>query len=276
VLSASSRSVYRLVSIIQYFPFIARKCVYFVIGGFFPSAVESGKYKIKPYNKLRSIIVEGKGHKLNLLTSGCSIPVNCIPNFKAFPAQEPFLDKCDSLFRFVFVSRICPEKGVREIIEASKLLFQDGYTNFSVTFYGPIESGFVDEFNASLNPILRYEGQLDILGSPELSYSVLRSYDTMIFPTSWIGEGFPGVIIDAFVAGLPVIASDWNMNTEIIRHNDNGIIIPSKDQLALSEAMRLLLSDRGLCRRLAYSSFSCAFHYHIDKVCPQIIEAVKK
>ena len=30
----------------------------------------------------------------------------------------------------------------------------------------------------------------------------------MLFPTYWHGEGFPGIVIDAFVAGLLVVATD--------------------------------------------------------------------
>ena len=40
------------------------------------------------------------------------------------------------------------------------------------------------------------------------------------------------IVIDAYIAGVPLIASDWNMNTEVITEK-TGVIIPPKDEEAL-------------------------------------------
>mgnify|MGYP002239410386 CR=1 FL=1 len=63
----------------------------------------------------------------------------------------------------------------------------------------------------------------------ETGYRTLCRYDIMLFPTYWYGEGFPGIVMDAYIAGLPLIASDWNINTEVITEK-TGIIIPPKDE----------------------------------------------
>jgi glycosyltransferase involved in cell wall biosynthesis len=54
------------------------------------------------------------------------------------------------------------------------------------------------------------------------------------FLSYWKGEGFTGVIIDAFIAGVPVIATGWNMNTEIIEDGINGFVIPPNDTVSLA------------------------------------------
>lgn len=41
----------------------------------------------------------------------------------------------------------------------------------------------------------------------------------MLFPTYYSGEGFAGTLIDAFSAGVPVIASDWKYNAEIVNED---------------------------------------------------------
>lgn len=56
------------------------------------------------------------------------------------------------------------------------------------------------------------------------STEVLKNYDALLFPTYYEGEGFAGTIIDAFAAGLPVIASDWKYNSEIIKQGITGVI----------------------------------------------------
>lgn len=38
----------------------------------------------------------------------------------------------------------------------------------------------------------------------------------LLFPTFYEGEGFAGTVIDALAAGVPVLASDWRYNSEIV------------------------------------------------------------
>ena len=94
----------------------------------------------------------------------------------------------------------------------------------------------------------------------------------MLFPTYWKGEGFPGVIIDAFVAGLPVIATDWNMNTEIIEDGVNGFIIEPKSSEALAEKMQYVMHNRKELENIRENNLARAKDYQIDKVWPQILE----
>ncbi len=75
-----------------------------------------------------------------------------------------------------------------------------------IDIYGPIYNEYLTEFeeecqNSSEN--LNYKGVLQ----PDEIYQVLSEYDLMLFPTQYYTEGFPGSILDAYISGLPVIAS---------------------------------------------------------------------
>ena len=63
----------------------------------------------------------------------------------------------------------------------------------------------------------------------------------MLFPTHWRGEGFPGVVIDANMAGLPIIATDWNLNRYCIHEGETGFLIPPHDAAALADRMRMVM-----------------------------------
>jgi glycosyltransferase involved in cell wall biosynthesis len=85
--------------------------------------------------------------------------------------------------------------------------------------WGPVERGQERWFAAlreASGPTIRFGGRLE----PDEIWKVLPQYDVMLFPTYYAGEAFPGVFVDAFVAGIPVIASDWQDNPELIRHED--------------------------------------------------------
>ena len=51
-------------------------------------------------------------------------------------------------------------------------------------------------------------------------------------------------------AGLPVVASDIPGYREVVRHEVEGLLVPPRDPAALAAAIRQLLTDRGLARRL--------------------------
>ena len=72
---------------------------------------------------------------------------------------------------------------------------------------------------------VKYEGEL----SPDQIQDRLSYYDVLLFPTTYYTEGLPGTIIDAFSAGLPVIATNWKHAEELICNEKDGFIVPFSD-----------------------------------------------
>ncbi len=262
IISASSVSTYHLLNFIQTFrPRVLGKISYIVVGGYFPTAIKKGRLKSKVYKKLNKIIVQGNFLKHQLKEFINDDLISVFSNFKYYPNIEfPKREKLN-LVKFVFVGRISAAKGVGEIIEASKkILVSNPELDFEVDFYGPDEESF------NYTKICRYRGYLDFNNNPEYAYRRLNSYDCLLFPTTWVGEGFPGVIIDAYIAGLPVIATDWNINTEIIKDNLNGIIIPPNDIEALANGMLWILRNTTVAHEMGKYNQQLARNYHIDNV----------
>ena len=97
-------------------------------------------------------------------------------------------------------------------------------------------------------------------------YDTLASYDVMLFPTYWHGEGFPGIIIDAFIAGLPVIATDWNLNSSLIQNGYNGMIIPVHNVDALVDSMRTIISETVDIATMSRNAQNDALKYEVNNV----------
>ena len=90
-------------------------------------------------------------------------------------------------------------------------------------------------------PNVEYKGFLKLV---EISnYDVLAGYDVMLFPTFFYGEGFAGIFIDALIAGLPVVATDWNLNSEIVRHGETGVVVENRNAERLADAMEMLIRE---------------------------------
>lgn len=268
IISASSVSTYRLLNLMRWVkPSLLRKTTYLVIGGYFPEGIRLKRFDWRYYKNLKNVVVEGDLLRKSVLANSGLSNVKVVPNFKSFPnLLIQSNEKLENNFRFVFVGRISKGKGVSEILEAAEILNKTN-KEFEVDFYGPIEENFGLETNNS-----KYSGFLDFQKDPEKAYSKLSEYDCMLFPTYWKGEGFPGVIIDAFVAGLPVIATDWNMNTEIIEDGVNGFIIEPKSSKALAEKMDYVMRNREELVKISENNLARAKDYHIDKIWPQILE----
>lgn len=268
VISASSASTYLLLKIISKIkPSTLHKTHYLVIGGYFPEGIKNKRYDWQIYRNLKSVVVEGEILKNVLLGYSELNNIIVIPNFKKFDKSLILKDKNDSIFNFVFIGRISKAKGILEIIEAVRLLkLENRELNFTVDFYGPIEEEI--EFPGSLP--LAYKDYLDIMNNQQESYATFAEYSCMLFPTYWKGEGFPGVIIDAYIAGLPVIATDWNMNKEVVEDGETGLIVPIQDANALALAMLKMMQNRELVKKMSASSLKKAKDFHIDTVWPQI------
>jgi glycosyltransferase involved in cell wall biosynthesis len=277
VLSASSHSIYKLLKLLHFFPSLPQKIVYFVIGGYMPSAIYSGVFKKKYYSNIRKIVVEGNLLLKQLSMSGIEKNVQVIPNFKRFnlESHKVISNSQDHIFRFVFLSRIHPDKGIYEIMKASEILHNTyGADKITVTFYGNLEKSEESHFKDKMKHPFYYGGELDFMRNEQHAYNELSTFDCMLFPTYWAGEGFPGVLIDAFIAGIPVIATDWNMNKEVLTDGEDAIIIPIKDAQALAHAMFQLIQSRPKLSLMKQNSSKKANQFHINQVRQHILNAV--
>ena len=218
---------------------------YWVIGGNLHDYIASGQVSLTELQKLRGVYVEGNIMKVELERQGLK-NVRVVPNFKPITYQPQLTPKpTNEPCRFVFLSRVHPCKGIKEIVEATKQLNEMGLQDkFTVDFYGKIEQGYELEFNTAIATLsnVSYKGFLNLMDNR--GYEELSTYDVMLFPTYWDGEGFPGIVIDANMSGLPIIASDWSMNKEVIIDGKTGFIIPTHDSDALKEKMKLFIDGQ--------------------------------
>lgn len=234
--STSYGNISGIIKLLYYYP-VRLNIVYWVIGGLFADRVCQNYFNSKYLNLINCFIVEGD--KMKHLLNKCGFSnVFVKPNFKEINILQPVEKYNDGKIHFYFLSRIRPEKGANLILNSVKNLNSKGYKDkFLVDFYGDIEIDYEEDFKNALGKMnnVRYCGtlQLQIWNN----YEQLAKYHYMLFPTYWIGEGFPGVVIDAFIAGTPIIASDWNLNQEFIEDGMTGFIVPANNETALSRKM---------------------------------------
>nr|WP_244244682.1 glycosyltransferase [Marinilactibacillus kalidii] len=126
-------------------------------------------------------------------------------------------------YRLCTFSRVTEKKGIEDAIEAVCHVNEKARECiFTLDIYGPIDPDYADHFNTlskTFPSYINYKG----LVAHNSTVEVLRKYTLLLFPTKYSTEGIPGTIIDAFAAGVPVVASKWDNYSEIIEDNITGI-----------------------------------------------------
>ena len=160
----------------------------------------------------------------NFLAGGSSVPPR---------APKPCSGKC------VFFGQIKREKGVFDIVEAI-----GGEPSASCDFYGPVLDRDREAFLAAVagRDNLSYRGSVE----PGLVSLVAAGYDVLLLPTYHEAEGYPAVILEAYAAGIPVVATDWLSLPEIVKDGETGILVPVRSPVKIRKAVRRLATDERL------------------------------
>jgi len=174
--------------------------------------------------------------------------------------------------RFVYIGEIRREKGIIELIKAyQKARHKLESNNVSVTMdiFGPTRSDFRDVFYNLLSTqdnSVTYHGYVD----HATLLKQLRSFDVLCLPTYFPSEGYPGVVIEAMSFGLPVIATRWRAISEIVIHEENGLLCEPRDVEDLANCMIRIALDDQLRRRLGERAREVARQFDVNVVLPRM------
>lgn len=232
--------------------YLGKRIYHDVIGGNLDEYIKSNKQFKKYLNSFSKNWVEIESLRYKLDKLGIK-NAEVIPNFKNLRIASG-LDKNRNQkpYAFCTFSRVVKEKGIEDAINAVKLINNKWNKDIcKLDIYGEINADYVERFKELLRGAgnnIKYCGVIDY----EETTNVLEKYFALLFPTYWHGEGLPGTIIDAFAAGLPVIATDWNYNDEIITSGKTGIIYKREDGLYsvlmdVIDKPEMINSMRGNC-----------------------------
>ena len=197
--------------------------LYFVVGGWLPDFIKGKKVHIYFLRKIKFILSETKKLKQELKDRYNIKNVVIFPNFKFY--NELNNSNNSSNIRIVFLSRINKKKGLDFLFNLSgRFSYND---NVELMCFGPVNEEDRAYFESELvkYPNLKYGG----LVSFENVIKLLSTFDMFIFPTKYYTEGLPGVIVEAYFAGIPVIATNWKYASEFIIDGKSGFICEWED-----------------------------------------------
>jgi glycosyltransferase involved in cell wall biosynthesis len=204
--------------------------------------------------------------------------VRCVRNYRA-SVPLPVHGFDPSRIRFIYAGGIRRTKGCGELFQAfaeakRRIADTHPHTRLTLEMYGQVYSTPCEAAPgieaARCDPDIAFHGTI---ANHELSAAYSQA-DAFIYPTYWPTEGHSGAVLEAMFHGLPILASDWRSNAEIVRHGVNGLIFRHRDVASLVECIVQLAVDVELRRRLAAGALDEARQYDVAIVCPELADAL--
>ncbi len=149
--------------------------------------------------------------------------------------------------RVGFVGTLAPHKGPDVLVRAFGSLPPD--MDATLSLHGS-DRGY-EAYAAELRALAGNDPRISFPGpfSREDLADVLVDLDVLVVPSTWY-ENAPGVIFEAFAAGMPVIATDLGGMSEFVKPGKNGLLFALGDAQDLAGQLRTLIEDQDLLGRL--------------------------
>jgi L-malate glycosyltransferase len=111
-------------------------------------------------------------------------------------------------------------------------------------------------------------------GFREDAKTLMQGFD--IFLNTSETEGLGSSILDAFVRGIPVVATAAGGIPEIVIHNKTGMLVPVKQPQALADCVEQLLSDPGLKNEITRNASEFVKKFDISVMASQTLEIYRE
>lgn len=175
------------------------------------------------------------------------------------------------------VGRISPEKGQLDFVRAAQLLADDlPEVEFTIRGAPMFES---DNYAARVREAA-CAAHVSLNGWSEDTASLYEDIDLLVVPSQSV-ENTPRVILEAFSAGVPVIAFAAGGIPELIRHGETGTLVHDRTPKALAAAILKAALWPGQVAQLAEQALAVAqSRFSLDRfqaeVCDALIDAARR
>ena len=147
----------------------------------------------------------------------------------------------------ILASRMLWDKGVGEFVEAAKILKKDGIACRMVLVGNPDPENPASIPEEILNG-WHSDGIVEWWEHREDIPEVFAQSNIVVLPS--YREGLPKVLLEAASCGRAIVATDVPGCREIVRHDENGLLVPPHDSKSLADAIKKLIENPEIRARM--------------------------
>lgn len=177
-----------------------------------------------------------------------------------FPA--PVQRTMDSPY-FLTVGRLAPRKGIRDLLHCASFVTQRfPRCRFLIAGEGPLRNEIERDIQW-----LNLSRRVKLLGHIEDRNRLVNLYrGAVAYVHAAHYEGLPTALLEAMACGRPVVTTAVSGALDVIRHGENGLLVPPHNPDAMSEAVRQILAQPAFAASLgkaAHKTVEERYSWHI-------------
>ena len=140
--------------------------------------------------------------------------------------------------------RLSPEKGFSNLVDAAaNLAGADPQLGFILLGDGPLRAALAEQIRR-----VGLQGRFVLAGHRTDLDTLLPFLDLLVLPS--YTEGLPNIVLEAFAAGVPVVATAVGGTPEVIDDGVNGYLVPPGDPACLADRIRTALNSEAQRREM--------------------------
>jgi glycosyltransferase involved in cell wall biosynthesis len=177
-----------------------------------------------------------------------------------------------SVQNILLLARIAPEKGITTAIRAIALLrLRSAAPKVRLKIVGPTDSPAYLRKCRRLTRALNCEDIVQFQGEVSSPWAGQRPSVLLI---SSLTEGVPRVLLEAWRERVPVVATQVGGIPEMIVNGRNGVLVPARDQNAMSQALEKCFTSSEFCRDLVTEGARSLEKFSLDRVADEYIKTL--
>lgn len=152
------------------------------------------------------------------------------PHRVADDFDRDLLDRSNDAIRLLYVGHLGPHRGTPELLEALRRVAEHE-PRLRLTLVGEPVGGYTPEQLESDITRRRLENIVDVAGEVRgrAKERLFGRAHLFVFPSVFDAESFGLVLAEALMWGLPVVATDWRANAEVLAGADAIVYDTSPD-----------------------------------------------
>lgn len=218
----------------------------------------------KSYNKFNKIVCVSdaskesfeKKFKIDALVQNNLVDEKMIMKMSKEPVDEYELYKEE--ITIISVGRLTHIKGYHRLVNIHSRLIKNGYIHKLIIVGDGPEKVNLEKIIVEKD----LSNSVKLIGFRNNPYKYIASSD--LYVSSSFAEGYPLVLAEAFVLGIPIIATRTAGSTELLNNGEFGLLVDN-DEDSLYEGIRNILNSREKYNNLRMQSKNRANDFKLEK-----------